>query len=233
MNARETPAPTGDRHPEDDSGLYRRIAAGLEAKPAYLLLFGIAAIFVISGVGTSIAGVVRNEVWQSVLGLLSFIVALTAVYLVVNRVEEPHRALQPAQDSVQVQLNQVRGTIDKPRPNEAVGRKIECSGHAVGLTSGLHLWLATEVHGLLWPKGSEIHVASDGSWSKAIFEDGAVVDFSVALFVANADAHKAILKWLQAGEQAGNYERLSGVLGMDRLDRVDGLSLSASSHVGA
>jgi hypothetical protein len=170
-------------------------------------------------------------VWQSVLGLLSFIVALAAVFLVVDRVE-PSNALKSAQNLVQVQLNQVRGTIYKPKRGETVARKIECSGVASGLAPELHLWLATEVHGLLWPKGDEIHVASDGSWSKTIFEDGAIVEFSVSLFVANADAHKAILQWLQAGEQAGNYERLSGVRGIDRLDRVDGLSLSANSPVG-
>ena len=232
MSSHEKPAPAHDRRSGGDLGLYRRIVEGLEDKPAYLLLFGIAALFVVSGVSTSIVGVVRRDVWQSVLGLLSFIVALTAVFLVVDRVEEPHHALQPAQDSVQVQLNQVRGAIDKPKQGETVARKIECSGWASGLAPELHLWLATEVHGLLWPKGGEIHVASDGSWSKTIFEDGAIVEFSVSLFVANGDAHRAILKWLQAGEQAGNYERLSGVLGMDRLDRVDGLSLSANLPVG-
>ena len=231
MNPRETPARPGTGPPRNDPGLYRRVVEVLESKPAYVLLFGIAALFVLSGVSTSIAGVVRGDVWQSVLGLLSFIAALIAVFFVVNRVVEPHHLLQPAQNSIQVQLNRVRGKIDRPMRGQTVGSKIECSGSATGLAQGLHLWLATEVRGLLWPKGDEVYVDSDGHWSKTIFEDGAITEFSVSLLVANAEAHDAIFAWLQTGQQARKYEPLSGVIGMDRIDRVDGLSLSADSHI--
>jgi hypothetical protein len=224
MNLREQPTPATSRHSEGELGFYGGVVKALEGKPAYVLLFGIAVLFVISGVSTSIAGVVRGQMWQSVIGLLSFVAALIAVFLVINRVEEPH--LQPARDSVQVQLNHVRGKIDTPTPGQIVGRKIDCSGSATNLGPGLHLWLATEVHGLLWPKGSEVHVDSDGRWSKTIFEDGAIKEFSLSLFVANAEAHNSIIKWLQAGQQAHKYEELSGVIGTDRLDRVDDLSLS-------
>ena len=196
MNSHEEPNLAGTRHEENDHNLYRRIAEGLERKPAYLLVFGVAALFVVSGVGTSIAGVARGEVWQSVIGLLSFVVALIAVFFVINRVEAPHHALQLAQNVAQVQLNQVRGGIDEPSARQSVDRKIECSGWAKDLAAGVHLWLATEVGGLLWPKGSEVYLGSDGRWSKTIFEDGAVAEFSLSLFVANSDAHKAILKWL-------------------------------------
>lgn len=226
MSSHEEADPVSTQHREDDRSLYRRIVEGLEGQPAYLLVFGVAALFVVSGVGTSIAGVARGELWQSVIGLLSFVAALIAVFLVVNRVETPHRALQPAQNLAQVQLNQVRGHIDEPTARQNVTQKIECSGWAKDFAAGVHLWLATEVGGSLWPKGSEVYVGSDGRWTKTIFEDGAVAEFSLSLFVANADAHRAILKWLEAGQKADKYVTLSGVIGMDRLDRVDGLRLS-------
>ena len=226
MNPHEEPNLAGSRHGEDDRSLYRHIAEGLQSNPAYLLVFGVAALFVVSGVGTSIAGVARGQVWQSVIGLLSFVAALIAVFLVINRVETPQQALQPAQNVVQVQLNQVRGAIDEPRAGQSVARKIECSGWAKDVNAGVHLWLATEVDGLLWPKGSEAYVGSDGRWTKTVFEDGAIAEFSLSLFVADADAHRAIVKWLEGGQKVGKYATLSGVLGMDRLDRVDGLHLS-------
>jgi hypothetical protein len=231
MNIHKAPTRSGGRHAGGELPLYRRIVEGLEDKPAYLLLFGIAVLFVVSGLGTSIAGVVHREMWQSVIGFLGFIAALIAVVFVINRVELPH-ALQPAQNAVQVQLNQVRGNITQPKPGQLVGRTIECFGSATALPAGLHLWLATEVRGLLWPKGSEVYVGTDGQWSKTIFEDGATEEFSLSLFVANAEAHNAIAQWLQTSQQTGNYATLSGVIGTDRLYRVDGLRLPANAHVG-
>jgi hypothetical protein len=225
MNSPHQPTPPAGPLSEIEGGLYRRIVAALEAKPAYVLLFGIAALFVLSSVTTSAVGLVRGDRWLSVLGLVSFLASLIAVFVVINRVEEPHHAMQPAQNSVQVQLNQVRGRIEEPAPSLTVARKIECAGWATGLAPGLHLWLATEVNGLIWPKGSEIRVDSNDRWSKTIFEDGAITEFSVSLLVANAEAHDAMTKWLQAGQQAGNFERLSKVFGTERIDRVDGLSL--------
>lgn len=226
----DTPTVAGNRHAGDEVGLYQRIVEGLEGRPAYVLVFGIAALFVLSGLATSIAGVVRGEMWQSVLGLLSFVAALIAVLIVVNRVEKPHYGLA-AQSAVQVQLNQVRGKIDEPAAGETVGRTIECSGWARELAPGLHLWLATEVNGVIWPKGSEVHVDGNGRWSKTIFEDGALTEFSVSLYVANEDAHKAIADWLYTGQQTDKYERLSKVFGTERIDRVDGLRLSAHAQM--
>ena len=80
--------------PQDDSGrseaelgLYRRVAWGLQKQPAYLLVFGVSALFVLSGFANSIAAVANQNVWFGVLGVLSFTVALGATLIVVRHVE--------------------------------------------------------------------------------------------------------------------------------------------------
>ena len=68
-------------------GLYRRIAEGLERQPAYLLVFAVSALFVLSGVASAGAAVVQNNAWLGLIGLLSFAIALAAVVVVVRQVE--------------------------------------------------------------------------------------------------------------------------------------------------
>lgn len=74
----------------DDSrnlGLYKRVVASLEDHPAYLLVFAVSALFVLSGLGSSIVAVSTNSTTFGGLGLLSFICSLLSVIFVVNKVE--------------------------------------------------------------------------------------------------------------------------------------------------
>lgn len=79
---------------QDDSGrseavlgLYRRVVRGLAKQPAYLLVFGVSALFVLSGFASSIAVVAKQNIWFGVLGVLSFTIALGATIIVVRHVE--------------------------------------------------------------------------------------------------------------------------------------------------
>ncbi|HEY1288405.1 MAG TPA: hypothetical protein VGF58_08770 [Burkholderiales bacterium] len=84
----------------DQYAVYERIVGGLERRPAYLLLFGIAALFVIEGLATSVAGVVKDSLPMGLLGLASFVIALGAVIIVVYRVE-------PSRERLQVKVGEV------------------------------------------------------------------------------------------------------------------------------
>jgi|GEM_PF-2810376 len=68
-------------------GLYRRIVEGLEQKPAYLLVFAISALFVLSGLGSSITAIVHSDLQFGILAVVSFALALIAAVVVVRQVE--------------------------------------------------------------------------------------------------------------------------------------------------
>ncbi len=156
-------------------------------------------------------------VWVAIVGAASAIV--------VALIQRGKNKDAPASAQAQVQIHRVQGKIEEPKPDEVVTRRIECSGSASDLSSGLHLWLVVEVNGLIWPKEGEVTVDGNGQWSKTIFEDGAIDKFSISLLVANKDAHKAVEQWFQQGQRTGQYERLAKIFGTQRIDRVDGLCL--------
>ena len=128
----------------------------------------------------------------------------------------------------QVSLNQVNGEILSPRNGETVDNdnpnyEFECHGTVESLVPGLHLWVATERFGYIWPKNDELNPES-GKWRARISERGAAdKTFTVTLFVANDEAHRAIKGWLRSGEETGNYAQLEWIRGITRLDRADRL----------
>lgn len=70
-------------------GLYKRIVKGLEGQRAYLLVFAVSALFVLSGVASSVRAIVDGRVGFGILALISFAIALIAVVIVVRVVENP------------------------------------------------------------------------------------------------------------------------------------------------
>jgi hypothetical protein len=122
----------------------------------------------------------------------------------------------------------VTGSFSEPQPNDAVSRTIQCSGVVTGLQPGLHLWLAVETGGLVWPKESKVLPDKADKWRTTIFEDGATEQFAVSLFVADASADRRIKRWLEAGRSSGKYSELRGIPRARRLARVDGLRLKTS-----
>jgi len=126
-------------------------------------------------------------------------------------------------------LDWVRGEMSKPHASQVVDDVISCSGWAEGVGSNLHLWLAVEIKGVIWPKEGEIFVDDDGSWGKAIHEDGATDSFSLSLFVANKKANKRIRAWLDECDETGNYSGLRRLPGLRRVARVDDLRRKKAS----
>ena len=124
--------------------------------------------------------------------------------------------------------DKVTGHFNEPKPNEAVGRTIRCSGIVTGLQPGLNLWLAVEVGDLVWPKENKVLPDEATKWDVPIFEDGVTQQFAVSLFVADTSADRRIKEWLEAGRRSGKYSELRGIPGARRLARVDGLRLKTS-----
>ena len=120
-------------------------------------------------------------------------------------------------------LDRVEGKFHTPAPGQTVETSFSASGQAGGLQPGLHLWLAVEVAGRLWPKEGELLLKDDGSWSKTIFEEGQAGQFGLSLWAVNGAGDKAIRGWLEQSERSGAYTELQRLPGMRRLARVDGL----------
>jgi hypothetical protein len=119
--------------------------------------------------------------------------------------------------------DRVRGDIKRPAPNEEIGDTFVASGSAKGLQQGLHLWLAIEIEGRIWPKEGVLQVEDDGSWTSTVFEEGSAEYVSLSLFAANDDGNEYLRSWLRASDLTGDYSELRRTVGMRRLWRVDGL----------
>lgn len=127
-------------------------------------------------------------------------------------------------------LDWVKGEISQPHSSQVVDDVIPCSGWGEGVGSNLHLWLAVEIKGCIWPKEGEIFVDDDGSWSKTIHEEGATDSFSLSLFVANKKANRRIRAWLDECDETGNYSELRRLPGLRRIARIDDLHRKKASR---
>lgn len=121
----------------------------------------------------------------------------------------------------------LEASFEEPRRKSTVTRTIVCRGTASGIPKDMHLWLAVEANGFVWPKEGEVLVDKNSSrWAATIFEDGATASFDVSLLLANPDGHKFIRDWLEAGIQKGEYAEMKGIPGTQRIARVERLRLS-------
>ncbi len=123
-------------------------------------------------------------------------------------------------------VDSVKGDITSPAASQSVPRAFRASGSVSDVGADVHLWLAVEVNGLIWPKEGQIFADESGSWTATIFEDGATDLFSVSLLAADRRAHKKIEAWLNSGKRSGMYKELDSLPGTRRVARVDGLRLS-------
>ncbi len=106
--------------------------------------------------------------------------------------------------------------------------RIQCAGKVAKLyrESGMHLWLAVEVNGHIWPKEPEVEVRPDGGWTAAVYQDAPYTPFSLDLLVADENAHRKIMRWVEDGKaQGGNFDKMDWFEGTLRIDRIDGLQL--------
>ena len=97
-------------------------------------------------------------------------------------------------------MNKISGKISRPKEGETPGKKkIECAGTVSKFhkESGLHLWLAVEVNGFIWPKEPESDVNPSGEWTAPIFQDGPEAPFSIDLLVVNDRTHQDFSSWIR------------------------------------
>jgi hypothetical protein len=124
-------------------------------------------------------------------------------------------------------LSLVSGRITKPTRGTVVGTTLECTGRVTGRQQGVHVWLAVEVQGAIWPKETELEVSKEGTWPpRNVFQDSSTPKFSLILLAADEDGHKRIEDWIDRGKRQGSYERIESVEGTIRLDRVEDLRLT-------
>jgi len=123
----------------------------------------------------------------------------------------------------------VKGEITEPRQNQVVGDVFSASGWVEGTDAGLHIWLAVEIKGLIWPKEREVRIEDDGFLKETVVEEGATESFSLSMFVADNKANKKIRAWLDKGDQTGDYSELRRLPGMRRIARVEGLRRTSAT----
>jgi hypothetical protein len=122
-----------------------------------------------------------------------------------------------------VPLELVEGEITQPTPGQDVGDTFPCSGSASVPQPDVHLWLAVEIEGRIWPKERELTV-TDESWTRTVFEEGTNETFALSLFAANPEAHRYLKTWLASCDKQGKYPELRRTAGMIRLSRVTALT---------
>jgi hypothetical protein len=124
-------------------------------------------------------------------------------------------------------VDAVTAEITSPVASQSVPRAFRAAGSASRVGVNVHLWLAVEANGLIWPKEGQIIPDDSGSWTATVFEDGATDLFSLSLLVADRRAHRNIEAWLDSGKRSGMYAELTSLRGTRRVARVDDLRLSS------
>jgi hypothetical protein len=124
-----------------------------------------------------------------------------------------------------IALSNLSGRIETPKIGDTLPQVFASTGWVSGMKegSGVHLWLAAEKDGRLWPKGREIPVGKDGKWSATVMEEGREPSFSLALIATGEVANGKILTWMADNEANGKYPSMDGVQGIVKLHRVDKL----------
>ena len=153
-------------------------------------------------------------IWAALIGLVGTILSGLIPFLLLRK--------RSARNEI---YDKITGSITNPKPDQIIGRTFECSGIVTGMQPNVSLWLAVEAGGYVWPKENKVFIDKDNNWSVTSFEDGSSDIFSVALFVADAEADKRIMRWLKLGRSTGNYSELKGIPTARRIARIDGLRL--------
>ena len=98
-------------------GLFMEISNGLKDQPAYLLIFGVCGLFLLSGFGNSIAGVIKNDYILTAYGLISFIAALLSSVVVVKYIERKNINISKDNSSDDSITHMDKGSISNKLPD--------------------------------------------------------------------------------------------------------------------
>jgi hypothetical protein len=134
----------------------------------------------------------------------------------------PLQSLDPGRYSV----DSVKGGFTIPNASQQVPHTFQAAGSVRDMGAKIHLWLAVETNGFIWPKEGQIIPDESGSWVATVFEDGATDLFSLSLIAADETAHKQFTNWMKSGKKSGNYAKITLPLSARRVARVDELRLS-------
>lgn len=117
--------------------------------------------------------------------------------------------------------SEARACIETPQTNDTVGRNIVVDGKLAGIPDGSHVWVATRIGDLYWPKEPEVPIGP--AFDVTVVEGGQPPDgeFSIVLLLVDAQRHQEIEEWINDGEGSGL--RLGE--GMQVLDSVAKLHL--------
>jgi len=117
--------------------------------------------------------------------------------LIAKRIPEKQPEVGPEQSHAE---------ILRPKTGQVVGHSFVVEGAHENLPPKYHMWLATEMNGLLWPKEPEVR-AADRRWSIKIVESGSPPGgfFTLVLFQVSAEGNKTIMKWIARGHRTGDW----------------------------
>jgi hypothetical protein len=118
-----------------------------------------------------------------------------------------------------------RGCIASPQTGDSVSQTFTVVGNLMDIPRGSHVWLATAVDNLYWPKEPEVVNGRD--FSSTVVESGSPPDgeLELVLLLVDRGSHEDIKDWLDQAEATGDYYGLS-IGSMEVLDRVSELNLS-------
>lgn len=175
---------------------------------------------------------------ESMLATIRYFMGFCVVLCIIGfsaQILDQHKKLNELQTKYDIftnsrsRLSHLTGRINEPLGGTAVPKSFQCVGTADGFKEGegVHLWVAAEINGRLWPKGHEI-ICKDGKWRTKVFQDSDESAFGVALIAADEDANGRIEAWIRHGQNTGRFESLEGLAGIISLDRIDNVRLAAN-----
>lgn len=97
----------------------------------------------------------------------------------------------------------VRACIETPQANDVVSGSFVVDGRLAGVPDGSHIWVATKIGDLVWPKEPEVPIGP--AFDVTVVEAGQRTDegFSIVLLLVDAQRHRAIEEWLSKPDKPG------------------------------
>lgn len=120
-------------------------------------------------------------------------------------------------------IDEASARITEPSDGSVVPSEITVEGTASGIEAGSALWTVVHIGGLFWPQRQALIVRD--TWTAQAFIGGGTQDsgkqFDVLAVLADGEADRAFLEWLQRGEETGDFPGLSVLPpGVNIMDRV-------------
>jgi len=96
--------------------------------------------------------------------------------------------------------------IDTPATGDEVGNSFDVTGKLANV-AGSHVWVATEIGNLIWPKEPEVPIGS--AFDVKVEEGGNTPEFNVVVLLVSDKGQSVIDAWISNGKKDGSYPGLS------------------------